>query len=246
MPSMPWIEDVRDGIHIFQPTEVPHGLVVAFSGRGHAPEGEETPTAWLSRRFSHAIGLDGTPIHWAHQVHGDDAVTVRTPGHVGETNVGRCDALATALPGTALVVQTADCVPILLAAPNGVGAAHAGWRGTARNVAAAAVRALADLGAPPSTFRAWLGPSIGPCCYEVGGEVAAQFAGAFVRSGCGGGHRLDLRSVNVAQLEDAGVPRDAISVHPACTKCGGEKFASWRRDGPRAGRMIALVARIGT
>jgi purine-nucleoside/S-methyl-5'-thioadenosine phosphorylase / adenosine deaminase len=243
MPVMYWIEDDRDGLAIFRPAEIPDGLVVAFSGRGHAPDGEETPTAWLSRRFSHAIGLDGMPIHWAHQVHGNDAVTVRTAAGSGEPNVGRCDALATALPGEALVVQTADCVPILLAAPSVVGAAHAGWRGTAKNVAARAVRALADLGAEASTLRAWLGPTIGPCCYEVGGEVAAQFAGAFVRAGCGGGHRLDLRGVNVAQLEEAGVRREAISVHPACTKCGGEKFASYRRDGTRSGRMIALIAR---
>ena len=240
---MEWIEDIRDGVTVFQPAARPKGLVVAFSGRGHAPEGEETPTAWLSRRFSRALGLDGTPIHWAHQVHGSDAVAVLASGR-DEINVGRCDALATALPGTALVVQTADCVPILLAAPSAVGAAHAGWRGSARNVAAGAVRALESLGAPPATQRAWIGPAIGPCCYEVGGDVAAQFAGDFVRAGCGGGKfRLDLKALNVAQLEAAGLPRASILVHPACTKCGGEKFASYRRDGQRSGRMIALIAR---
>ena len=141
-------------------------------------------------------------------------------------------------------MQTADCVPILLAAPAGVAAAHAGWRGSAKNVAGAAVAALRELGVAPGTVRAWLGPSIGPCCYEVGGEVAAQFAGDFIRGGCGGGFRLDLRGVNVSQLVAAGVPREAIVVHPDCTRCGGEKYASWRRDGPKAGRMIALIARI--
>ena len=248
---MTWIEDVRDGVLVMRPSETPGGLVVAFSGRGHAPDGEETPTAWLSRRFSRAIGLDGTPIHWAHQVHGNDAVTVRTPAG-GEPNVGRCDAIATTLSGVALVVQTADCVPILLAssAPHAVigaiGAVHAGWRGSAKNVAREAVRALEVLGARPSTLRAWIGPAIGSCCYEVGGEVAAQFAGEFLRSGCGGGHRLDLKGVNVAQLEEVGVPRASIAVHSACTKCGGEKFASYRRDGQRSGRMIALIARLGS
>jgi copper oxidase (laccase) domain-containing protein len=78
----------------------------------------------------------------------------------------------------------------------------------------------------------------------VGGEVAAQFAGELVRGCCGGGFLLDLRAANRAQLEAAGVPAENISVHPACTKCGGERFASYRRDGPRAGRMIALVARL--
>ena len=239
---MQWSEEIRDGVTIFRPPDVPHGVVVAFSGRGHAPEGEATPTAYLSRRFARALGLDGTPIHWAHQVHGNDAATVRAAG-AGETNVGSCDAVVTALTGAAVVVQSADCVPILLASPTAVGAAHAGWRGSAKNMAREAVRALEALGAAPSALRAWLGPSVGPCCYEVNGEVAAQFAGDFVRSGCSGRPRLDLRAVNVSQLEDAGVPRASISVHPACTKCGGDKFASYRRDGAKAGRMIALIAR---
>src|SRR5262245_62019637 len=119
---MQWIEDVRDGVTVIRPSDAPSGLIVAFSGRGHAPDGEETPTAYLSRRFLRALGLDGTPVHWAHQVHGNDAVTVRTAPGSGEINVGRCDALATALAGAALVVQTADCVPILLAGTSAVGA----------------------------------------------------------------------------------------------------------------------------
>jgi copper oxidase (laccase) domain-containing protein len=81
------------------------------------------------------------------------------------------------------------------------------------------------------------------CCYEVGGEVAARFAGDFVRRGCGGSFTLDLPAVNRAQLEEAGVESGAIAIHPVCTKCGGERYASYRRDGGRAGRMIALIAR---
>ncbi|HEV2064685.1 MAG TPA: polyphenol oxidase family protein, partial [Thermoanaerobaculia bacterium] len=144
----------------------------------------------------------------------------------------------------ALVVQTADCVPIVLAAPGGVGVAHAGWRGSAKNAANAAVEALTNLGSFPFDVRAWIGPSIRACCYEVGGEVAAQFAGEFARASCGGKFHVDLAAVNASQLEAAGVPRESISIHPACTKCGGEKFASFRRDGEAAGRMIALVARL--
>jgi YfiH family protein len=239
-----WLDETRDGVRVWAPADLPAETVVAFSGRGHAPEGEATPTPFLARRLAGAIGLGAAPIHWARQVHGAAALTVREAGRAGEArNAGEYDALATDRPGVALVVQSADCVPILLAAPGAVAAAHAGWRGTAANVAGAAVAALAGLGGAPESFRAWLGPSIGPCCYEVGGEVAARFAGDFVRAGCGGGYRLDLAAVNVAQLEAAGVPRAAIRVHPACTKCGGEGFASYRRDGARAGRMIALVAR---
>jgi hypothetical protein len=241
---MIWLDETRDGVRVIRPDDAPAGTVVAFSGRGHAPEGEAKPTPFLARRVTSALGLDGIPIHWARQVHGDTAVTVRAPAPRSEaSDSGECDVLATDRSGAALVVQTADCVPILLVSPGAVGAAHAGWRGSAKNVAGRAVAALSALGAAPADQHAWIGPSIGSCCYEVGGEVAAQFAGDFVRAGCGGGFRLDLRAVNVSQLEAAGVPRAAISVHPACTKCG-EGFASYRRDGAKAGRMIALVARL--
>ena len=241
---MDWLDETRDGLRVIRPAPAPEGCVVAFSGRGHAPEGEATPTPYLARRLANAIGLNGTPIHWARQVHGNTAATLQDSVPAASAIcAGECDALVTDQPGTALVVQTADCVPILLAAPGAVGAAHAGWRGTAKAVASTAVAALAKLGARPAEIRAWIGPSIGPCCYEVGGEVAAQFAGDFVRASCGGPFRLDLRAANVAQLTAAGVPSESIDVHPACTLCGGASFASYRRDGARAGRMIALIAR---
>ena len=242
---MEWTEQIVGDTTVFRPSPTPDSLVVAFSGRGHAPEDEATPTAFLARRFSRALGLDGMPVHWARQVHGNDVVALREPIARGEArDAGYCDALVTPLTQTAVVVQSADCVPILLAAPGAVGAAHAGWRGPAKNTAGAVVRALRDHGAQPATLRAWIGPSIGACCYEVGGDVAAQFAGEFVRRGCGGGFMLDLKAANVAQLETAGIPRASIAVHPACTKCGGDRFASYRRDGTRAGRMIALIARL--
>jgi copper oxidase (laccase) domain-containing protein len=102
---------------------------------------------------------------------------------------------------------------------------------------------MARAGAPASSLRAWLGPSIGPCCYEVGGDVAAQFAGEFARRSCNGRFTLDLRAVNRSQLAAAGIPAANVSTHPACTRCGGEVYASYRRDGAAAGRMITLVAR---
>jgi YfiH family protein len=240
-----WLEETKDGMTAFRPMDAPAGVLVAFSGRGAAPEGEPSPTGFLGRRFAAALGLPRIPLVRATQVHGDRAVAIRdTPAEREVQDAGECDALATQLPGVGLIVQTADCVPIVLAGRQAVGIVHAGWRGSAKNAAAAGVAALVALGEPPDRLRAWLGPSIGACCYEVGGEVAAQFAGELVRGRCGGGFLLDLRAANRAQLEAAGVPAENISVHPACTKCGGERFASYRRDGPRAGRMIALVTRL--
>jgi len=240
-----WLEETKDGMTAFRPMGAPAGVLVAFSSRGAAPEGEPSPTGFLGRRFAAALGLPRIPLVRATQVHGDRAVAIReTPAEGEVQDAGECDALATHLPGVGLIVQTADCVSIVIASDQAVGVVHSGWRGSAKNAAAAGVAALVALGEPPDRLRAWLGPSIGACCYEVGGEVAAQFAGDLVRGRCGGGFLLDLRAANHAQLEAAGVPAENISVHPACTKCGGERFASYRRDGPRAGRMIAFVARI--
>ena len=242
---MHWLDETRDGVRVMRPAETPERLVVAFSGRGHAPEGESRPTPYLARRLADALGLDGTVIHWARQVHGVAARIVgESNGRGREPCAGECDALATDRPGVALVVQTADCVPILLAAPGAVGVAHAGWRGTAKNVAAAAVAALTGLGSraegPPRLARPvdWLLLLRGRRRRRR--PVRRRFRPRRLRRS---GFRLDLRAVNVAQLAAAGVPRDAIAVHPACTKCGGDGFASYRRDGARAGRMIALIAR---
>jgi purine-nucleoside/S-methyl-5'-thioadenosine phosphorylase / adenosine deaminase len=248
MPSMAngWLEEEADGLWIFRPADVPNGLLVAFSGRGIAPPEEASPTSFLARRLARALALDGTPIVRSTQVHGNRAVTIRVRPAAGQAVVaGECDVLATALAGVTLAVQTADCVPIVLASSAAIATAHAGWRGTVLNAAGTAVRAIADLGADPDLLRAWLGPSIGPCCYEVGGEVATQFAGEFLHASCGERFHLNIAAINRAQLESAGVPPANISVHTACTKCGGEKYASYRRDGEGAGRMIGLVVRLG-
>jgi YfiH family protein len=219
-------------------------MVIAVSERGLAPEGASSPTAFLARRLARALGLAEIPIVRATQVHGTAALRVSEAPAAGTVfDAGPRDILVTDLPRVALAVQTADCVPVVLAGPGAAGIAHAGWRGSARNAAGAAVEELSRLGVSPPRMRAWLGPSIGPCCYEVGGDVAAQFAGEFVRRSCAGRYTLDLPAVNRSQLEAAGVPAANISAHPTCTRCGGQKFASYRRDGAAAGRMITLVAR---
>ena len=222
------------------------GSPVAFSGRGHAPDGRRTPTAFLARRFSRALALDDPdPLGQAgpRNVRRDRA-RARAPGRVprrGRVRRARHGPARRRARGPDGRLRPDP------PSPRAVGAAHAGWRGSAQNVAASAVAALRELGAAPGRSRAWIGPSIGSCCYEVGGEVAAQFAGDFVRAGCGGGFRLDLRAVNVAQLEAAGVPPRPSPSTPPARSAAGDRFASYRRDGARAGRMIALIgSRFGT
>ncbi|MFN2632367.1 MAG: peptidoglycan editing factor PgeF [Thermoanaerobaculia bacterium] len=245
MSGAAWNESSRADGWIFRPRRVPPDTLAAFSGRGVAPPGLTSPTEILARRLAEAVGAGSLPIVRATQVHGRRATIVDRAPPAGQTrDAGECDALATTLPNLALVVQTADCVPILLRTEGAIAAAHAGWRGSAIGVAGAALDALRDLGARAEDVEAWIGPSIGACCYEVGGEVARHFAGDFARRDCGGHFRLDLKAVNSSQLESGGVRPEAISIHPSCTKCGGDRYASYRRDGSAAGRMIGLIARV--
>lgn len=224
----------------------PGGVLLAVSARGEAPAGHPSATAHLARELAAALGHPVLPIARATQVHGNAVIEPSGEFGPGETRLaGTGDILLTGRRGLALVVQTADCVPILIASDRGIAAVHAGWRGTVKSAARMAVAAMKQrFGSDPSSLRVCLGPAIGPCCYEVGGEVAANFAGEFLRRECREKFRLDLKSANRAQLEAEGIPPGNITVLPHCTMCGGPELASFRRDGAGAGRMISLVARL--
>jgi YfiH family protein len=150
------------------------------------------------------------------------------------------DALISSLPGVLVGVRTADCVPILLVDPTTrvVAVVHAGWRGTAQNIAAATVGALdSKWGIRSRDLRAAIGPAIGPCCYTVGPEVAQQFGIAGTDS-----VHLDLPSENERQLRAVGLTD--IWKSGQCTFCTVAQFFSYRRDREKAGRMISFVGRL--
>lgn len=155
------------------------------------------------------------------------------------------DGLAGAGATARLAVKTADCVPLLLYDPRrrAVAAVHAGWRGTAQEIAREAVRFLAGrFGSRPEDLLAALGPAIGGCCYEVGPEVAARFQDWFPeRNDLERRTKVDLREALRRQLVAAGVQPARIDVAEHCTCCGGRRFHSWRRDGTEAGRMISVI-----
>jgi YfiH family protein len=211
-----------------------------------APPETASPTEYLARRFAADLGLPDLPLVRARQVHGNHvAVVVERPAAAETADAGRCDALVTQLAGVGLVVQTADCVPVLLVGEGAVAAVHAGWRGASKGIIGAALEAFLPVAGDRGSVRAWLGPAIGPCCYEVGAEVASRFPEEFSRPSEGGKFFLDLPGCVRKQLADAGVAPENVSARAGCTKCGGERFASYRRDREKAGRMIALVARLG-
>ena len=155
--------------------------------------------------------------------------------------LGEGDALITDVAGAMVAVRTADCIPVLLVDTRlrAVAAVHAGWRGTVQRISALTVDAMISrFGSRPQDLTAAIGPGIGPCCYEVGEEVAAQFP---ERADLQGRTRVDLPEANRRQLIAAGLSPERIYKAGLCTCCSGEEFYSWRREHSRSGRMIAAA-----
>ena len=213
-------------------------------GLVHGFEQRLGPAGWEERaagreRVSAALAGHGR-LYLLKQVHG---VVVRAAPWTGRPEG---DAALADRAGMILGIETADCQPVLLADPRRrvAAAAHAGWRGTAAGVTRAAVRALVEAGSRPEDLLAALGPGIGPCCYEVGDELRAAFGpggDAFFRPGPRGRPHLDVRAANVAQLMETGVRADRIHHVADCTSCRADLYHSYRRDGPRTGRMINYI-----
>ncbi len=172
---------------------------------------------------------------WARQVHSATVLDARA-GINGEG-----DAMVTGCRRLALAVVTADCVPVLLAAGDRIAAVHAGWRGLAQSILPSVLERLAATG--PVT--AWIGPAIGPCCYEVGPDVAERVRAisgdGAVRDGRRGRPHLDLIAAASAQLEGCGV--EDVHTVAACTRCDEALLFSYRREGPGAGRNVAVIWR---
>jgi YfiH family protein len=224
-----------------RPAEVPAlssvpGLVHGFERRrADLPETREAARERLGRSLRPSGRL-----LFLKQVHGARVV------HAPWEGTPEADAGAATGPGFILGVETADCLPVLLVDPvrRAVAAVHAGWRGTAAGVAAAAVEALRASGSRPEDLLAALGPAIGPCCYEVGEELRAAFGarGAeFFRPGSRGRPHLDVRSANRRQLVDSGLAPERIHDVGECTFCRADLYHSYRREGPGAGRMLSYV-----
>jgi len=179
------------------------------------------------------------------QVHGVDILVCQGQG---KTHRDRSDILI-GVDGAAVAVRVADCVPVLLADPEAgvIAAVHAGWRGTITQAAIHAVKAMQQHGAKPEHILACIGPSIGPCCFEVDATTANDLSQC-----CDGAHRFihrvgnkvhaNLAGINARQLKYAGITQAHIEPMPACTCCDEQRFYSWRRDGKQAGRHLAVVA----
>ena len=198
-------------------------------------------TGW--RDLAHALDLELESVARMRQVHGAGVFEPRR----GETRNPEADIAMSDDRALALAVKVADCVPILIAdrRTGAVAAIHAGWRGTAAGAAVVAVGALTSrYGTSPDDVIAAIGPSIGPCCYEVGDDLAGQFSSHpeasawFTRNGK---PHLDLWRATRDQFVRAGVPRPQIHACGLCTFDNPGLFHSYRRDGTGAGRLVAAI-----
>lgn len=186
----------------------------------------------------------GHPPVYIRQVHGTTVRTITTRSVDGVAplpdegiELPGADGQATALPGLAPMVMTADCLPIAVAGEGAIAILHAGWRGLAGGILSEGIRAIRELGVD-GPIDAAIGPGAGGCCYEVGDEVREAFAdhGEHVRHG----RNLDLKAIARAQLERAG----ARAVHDVelCTICSEPSlFFSHRRDRGITGRQAGLA-----
>ncbi len=179
--------------------------------------------------ISQAMG--SRPSAWVRQVAGDGVARVWGAGFAGEA-----DALVTSEEGLCLAVAVADCVPVALVGGRDVGMVHSGWRGTLVGLAGKTARTMED-----SMLRAYVGPCIRECCYEVSKELAQQFAHRF-GSGVVWGRNLSLPAAIRIDLERAGV--EEVYDLGLCTGCRPDLFYSHRKQGPLTGRSLAAVAKV--
>jgi YfiH family protein len=198
-------------------------------------------------RLCSAVGFPYGRLATCRQVHGTAICRVE----VAERRwCGECDGLVTRVVEAPLAVFTADCVPVVLWAwrERVLAVLHAGWRGTLAKIVAAGVSSLEDgWRVVPEEVAVFLGPAVGPCCYDVGDDVARAAEAAFgkrfgqILKEEGGRRRLDLHRANELIAQEAGVPPDNIYRLAACTSCDAELFASHRREGEAGGRMMAVA-----
>ncbi|HST68979.1 MAG TPA: polyphenol oxidase family protein [Solirubrobacterales bacterium] len=179
------------------------------------------------QRLAAALGFDLDQIVFARQVHGTRLLDHRVESPEG---LMEADGHLVSQPGMAPLVFVADCLPVALSGPGGVAMVHAGWRGLAGGILATAAEAVeADAAA--------IGPGVGPCCYEVGEEVLAAFAG--LGEGVARGRMLDLPEAARRSLAMAGV--EQVEAAGLCTSCEEELFFSHRRDEGRTGRQAGIA-----
>jgi len=238
---------------------------------GFTAEDDRQTVARNRRLLAAAVTGDAsTPLLTARQFH-SGLVTVLHAKDAHRTQPHKADGLMTNEPGFLLGIQTADCIPVLVADRKRkvVAAFHAGWRGTVKRIVEAGVgRMSLEFGSQPKDLVAAIGPGIGLCCYAVGEEVRSEFESQFTyarelfreicdadpvrnrypipqqaltHSPSAPSLHLDLAEANRRQLLDAGLKASAVEIVGGCTNCQNELFFSHRAEHGHAGRLMAVI-----
>ncbi len=208
------------------------------------------------RLLSEAIGVEPGSLCLSRQVHGTVIEQVDRSlagnGLSREQAFSECDGLITKDPAVTLVTFYADCCPVMVYDPvhQAVGAAHAGWKGTAANIGTRLVEAMAErFSSDPGQIRASVGPCIGQCCFETHADVPdamreqlGHMVDGYIRPLEGDKYKVDLAGINRQVLLGAGLNPDNISVCDLCTCCEEDKFYSHRRNGLKRGSMVAMIS----
>ena len=220
--------------------------------------GDDADLVWENRvRFFQQLGLNPENLVTPEQVHGENIVRVTAKdagrgAHDYDSAISKTDALITNEAGLPLMLCFADCTPIIFLDEKNkaVGIAHGGWKGTVASIAAKTALAMQkEFGTDLNELKVGIGPAIGPCCYEVGEEVAQKFKAAFkahadklLIKAAADKYKLNLWEVNRFQLVDIGVNKANIEMADTCTACQHKWFYSYRADNKITGRMAAIIA----
>ncbi len=193
-----------------------------------------------------ALGIEPEQTASVRQVHGKEVAVARA-GDGGAQFLGDADAMISVERGVYLTMRFADCVPLLFFDPvlRAVGTAHAGWRGTMQNVLGSVVSAMQQaFGSRAADIRVVIGPSIGPCCYQVGEGIFEAAKNAFrdpspFFARQKNGLYFDLWQANLRQAQEAGVTRIVSS--QLCTACNTRHFFSHRAEKGKTGRFATFI-----
>jgi len=235
-----------------------HGFTGIFTLR----QGGISPTPFDEQNFGSGLGDSDNNIehnlhrlikvaslpsipHQAIQVHQTDLLWCNGKGHMHQQHA---DILMSNQVNSAIAVRVADCLPILLADPETgmIAAVHAGWRGTAAGIIKYAIQTMLEHGVKQKNLLVALGPCIGPCCFAIDNKTAAA-----LKESTGDAKNCivhtskihaDLLEINRLQLIESGIAGVHIEAIRACTACDPGRFFSFRRDGKRTGRHLAVVA----
>jgi len=198
--------------------------------------------------LSSALGFNVESLTTAKQVHGNKVAIITKDMRGKGSNdhasaLNGIDAMVTDIPGILLMVQVADCVPLLFYDPKRkvIAATHAGWRGTVLKIAKNTVDTMIkQYRSDPTHIYVGIGPSIGPCCYEVGREVLREASKDLIKTRNGKNY-FDLWEANKSQLIETGIPASNIEVSQLCTLCNSDTFFSSRAGGGVTGRFGAGI-----